>query len=116
MQSSGFSLPSLPTTSGIGGITSKISTLDVGSPGISEAAPTAEQGRSFAQTLSDAMGAVTSAQDGAKKATEALMSGRAESLHEVQIAGAKSEIMMKLTTTVTSKLAQATTQLFQMQV
>lgn len=116
MQSSGFGLP----TSGIQGITSKISGIDVASPamtpGISHAAPTAEQGRSFAQTLSDAIGTVAETQDAAKKATESLMSGRAESLHDVQIAGAKSEIMMKLTTTVTSKLAQATTQLFQMQV
>ena len=54
--------------------------------------------------------------DGAVKATDALMNGKAESIHEVQIAGAKSEVMMKLTTTITSKLAQATTQLFQMQV
>lgn len=113
MQNSGFSLPS---TSSIQGITSKISGLDsVGSGGMVEA-PTAEQGRSFAQTLSDALGTVNEAQEGAKKATEALMTGRAESLHEVQVAGAKAEIMMKLTTTITSKLAQATTQLFQMQV
>ena len=47
--------------------------------------------------------------------TGALMSGRLDNLHEMSIAGAKSEIMMKLTTNITSKLAQATTQLFQMQ-
>lgn len=113
MQNSGFSLP----TSSIQGISSKISGITGldGTSSVSEA-PSAAQARSFQQTLADAMGTVNEAQDGAKKATEALMSGRAESLHEVQIAGAKAEIMMKLTTTVTSKLAQATTQLFQMQV
>jgi flagellar hook-basal body complex protein FliE len=115
MQNSGFNFG----TSSIQGVTSKIAGLDsVGSigGGVAEAAPTEEQGRSFAQTLQDCLGTVNEAQDGAKKATEALMTGKAESLHEVQVAGAKAEIMMKLTTTVTSKLAQATTQLFQMQV
>jgi flagellar hook-basal body complex protein FliE len=114
MQSGGFHLP---TTSGIQGITSRISPMEIGTSTSSvNEAPTAEQARSFQQTLADALGSVNEAQEGAKKATEALMTGRAESLHEVQIAGAKAEIMMKLTTTVTSKLAQATTQLFQMQV
>lgn len=116
MQNNGFSLP----TSGIqgitSGITSKISHLGGDSTSSVSDAPTAEQARGFQQLLSDAIGGVNEAQDGAKKATEALMTGKAESLHEVQIAGAKAEIMMKLTTTVTSKLAQATTQLFQMQV
>ena len=114
MQNGGFHLP----TSGIQGITSRITPMKIGSSNTSSISevPTAEQARSFQQTLSDAMNSVNEAQDGAKKATEALMTGRAESLHEVQIAGAKAEIMMKLTTTVTSKLAQATTQLFQMQV
>ena len=113
MQNSGFSIPS---SSGIQGISSKISTLDVTGPSSVSEAPSAEQARGFQQMLSDAIGSVNEAQDGAKKATQGLMTGKAESLHEVQIAGAKAEIMMKLTTTVTSKLAQATTQLFQMQV
>ncbi len=113
MQNSGFiNLPS----SGIQGITSKISTLDMSGPSSVSEAPTADQARGFQQMLSDAIGGVNAAQDGAMKPTQGLMTGNAESLHEVQIAGAKAEIMMKLTTTVTSKLAQATTQLFQMQV
>jgi flagellar hook-basal body complex protein FliE len=113
MQNSGFNFTA---PSSIQGITTKITPLEVGSTSSVSEAPSEEQARSFAQTLSDAMGQVNEAQDASKKATEALMSGRAESLHEVQIAGAKAEVMMKLTTTVTSKLAQATTQLFQMQV
>lgn len=48
--------------------------------------------------------------------TKALLNGRLENLHEMTIAGQKSEIMMKLTTSITGKLAQATTQLFQMQI
>ena len=92
MQNNGFSLP----TSGIqgitSGITSRISPLEsTGTSSISDA-PTAEQAKGFQQMLSDAIGGVNEAQDGAKKATEALMTGKAESLHEVQIAGAKAEI------------------------
>ena len=113
MQNSGFNIPG---TSSIQGITSKISTLGVSGPSSISEAPSAEQARGFQQMLSDAIGTVNEAQNGAKLATESLMTGNAESLHEVQIAGAKAEVMMKLTTTVTSKLAQATTQLFQMQV
>ena len=111
MQNSSFQAP----TNSIGSI------RGLGSSGIDsiagkDEAPSAENVRSFGQTLADALGSVNDAQDGAKKASEGLMNGNAESLHEVQIAGAKAEIMMKLTTTITSKLAQATTQLFQMQV
>ena len=116
MQSSPFNFQ----TPGIGNITSKIGSIgQMGGAGegagVGEA-PTAEQARSFQQTLSDAINSVNESQDAAKHATEGLMTGNSESIHEVQIAGAKAEIMMKLTTTVTSKLAQATTQLFQMQV
>lgn len=106
-----FQMPS-SSISPIRGLDSSIG----GISGEKEAAPSAENVRSFGQTLADALGSVNDAQDGAKKASEGLMNGNAESLHEVQIAGAKAEIMMKLTTTITSKLAQATTQLFQMQV
>jgi flagellar hook-basal body complex protein FliE len=105
-----FSMPSSVSSigsldkSGIGSLTGK------------DEAPSADNVRSFGQTLADALGGVNQTMDNAKKASEGLLTGNAESLHEVQIAGAKAEIMMKLTTTITSKLAQATTQLFQMQV
>ena len=72
--------------------------------------------QSFGETLANAMGTVNKGMDDAVKANDSLTDGSAESLHAVQIAGVKSEILMKMTTTITSKLAQATTQLFQMQV
>lgn len=72
--------------------------------------------KSFADTLAGALGGVNEAMDQSKKMTEGLMAGTVDNLHDVTIAGAKAEVMMKLTTTITSKLAQATTQLFQMQV
>ena len=96
-------LPSLP---GIGSISSPLSHSNV----------TEEQGESFGAFLSSSMNQVNSSMNAAKEMTGALMTGRLDNLHEMTIAGAKSEIMMKLTTNITSKLAQATTQLFQMQI
>lgn len=109
-----FGSHQLNVPSPIGSVGS-INTSIEGLSGVNEA-PSAENVRSFGQCLADAIGSVNESQDAAKKATEGLMNGNAESIHEVQIAGAKAEIMMKLTSQVTSKLAQATTQLFQMQV
>ena len=99
-----------------------ISPLDTKSTSISglASAKEAQSGQhlvqSFGETLANAMGTVNQGMDDAVKAADSLTDGSAESLHAVQIAGVKSEILMKMTTTITSKLAQATTQLFQMQV
>ena len=96
-------LPSLPS---IGSISSPLSPSNV----------TQEQGDSFGNLLGSAMGQVNSSMNAAKEMTGALLTGRLDNLHEMTIAGAKSEVMMKLTTNITGKLAQATTQLFQMQI
>lgn len=45
-----------------------------------------------------------------------VVTGDVKNLHEVSIAGLKSELMLKLATQVTSKMTQAATQLFQMQI
>jgi len=108
---SGLSSSSSPLP-GIGGLSS------VGSSPASVVGE-AQEGtgvKSFADTLAGALGGVNEAMDQSKKMTEGLMAGTVDNLHDVTIAGAKAEVMMKLTTTITSKLAQATTQLFQMQV
>lgn len=96
-------IPSMPS---VGSVSSPLS-----SPEVSK-----EDGETFGSMLSSAMGTVNTTMDGAKNMTSALITGRLDNLHEMTIAGAKSEIMMKLTTNITSKLAQATTQLFQMQI
>ncbi len=75
-----------------------------------------EQGDSFGELLASSMGSVNTAMGDVRQANEALLTGRLENLHDMTIAGAKSEVMMKLTTSITGKLAQATTQLFQMQI
>jgi flagellar hook-basal body complex protein FliE len=76
----------------------------------------AEHFQSFSETLANALGTVNETMDASDKATDAVVNGTAENLHTSQIMGVKSDILMKMTTTITSKLAQATTQLFQMQV
>lgn len=102
-KATGSGIPSLP---GVGSISSPLSPSNV----------TEEQGDAFGSLLGNAMGHVNKSMNTAKEMTGALMTGRLDNLHEMTIAGAKSEIMMKLTTNITSKLAQATTQLFQMQI
>lgn len=82
---------------------------------LSPSSVTEEQGKTFGGMLSNSLGEVNKSMDAAKNMTGALLTGRLDNLHEMTIAGAKSEVMMKLTTSITGKLAQATTQLFQMQ-
>lgn len=96
-------LPSLPS---IGSVSSPLSPGNVSK----------EDGESFSSMLAGSMGKVNSTMQTTGEMTKALTSGRLDNLHEMTIAGAKSEIMMKLTTNITGKLAQATTQLFQMQI
>lgn len=96
-------LPSLPS---IGSVSSPLSPSQVSK----------EDGESFGALLGGALGQVNESMDVSKQMTQSLMTGRLDNLHEMSIAGTKSEIMMKLTTNITSKLAQATTQLFQMQI
>lgn len=98
-----------PSVGGIGGIGS------ISSP-LSPSNVTEEDGKSFSSMLAGAMGQVNQSMDVSKQMTDGLLTGRLENLHEMTIAGAKSEIMMKLTTQITGKLSQATTQLFQMQI
>lgn len=101
------STSSAPSSIGsIGSISSPLSPSNV----------TEEDGKTFGSMLSGAMGEVNQSMTVAKEMTSGLLTGRLENLHEMTIAGAKSEVMMKLTTQITGKLSQATTQLFQMQI
>jgi flagellar hook-basal body complex protein FliE len=79
------------------------------------AAPSAENARSFSNMLGDALSNVNTTMEAARATTDGLLSGTMENLHEMSIAGAKSEVMLHLTTQIASKLASATTTLFQMQ-
>lgn len=72
--------------------------------------------RSFSSTLADSLNKVNETIGESIKTTNGLLSGNMKDLSEVTVAGAKAGVAMKLTTTIVSKLAQATTQLFQMQI
>lgn len=96
----------LPSVGGVGSISSPLSPSNV----------TEEDGKTFGSMLAGAIGQVNQTMDVSKTMTNNLLNGKLENLHEMTIAGAKSEVMMKLTTQVTGKLSQAVTQLFQMQI
>lgn len=109
---SSLTSPSVGGASGAGGIGSIGS---ISSP-LNPSNVTEEDGNTFGSLLSGAIGQVNESMSVSKQMTDGLLSGRLENIHEMTIAGAKSEIMMKLTTQITGKLSQATTQLFQMQI
>jgi flagellar hook-basal body complex protein FliE len=119
MQQSPFSgLSSIGSALGApaAGGTSSIGSIGSISSPLSPSNVTEEDGKSFSSMLAGAMGQVNQSMDVSKQMTDGLLSGRLENIHEMTIAGAKSEVMMKLTTQITGKLSQATTQLFQMQI
>lgn len=82
---------------------------------LSSSAPTAENAKSFSSLLGNALGSVNTALQESQAATQGLLSGDLENLHEMSIAGAKSEVMLHLTTQIASKLCTSATTLFQMQ-
>jgi flagellar hook-basal body complex protein FliE len=78
-------------------------------------APSAENAKSFSNLLGDALNNVNTTMQEAQAATDGLLSGDLNNLHEMTIAGAKSEVMLHLTTQIASKLCTSATTLFQMQ-
>lgn len=98
---------------GIGGLTgpSPIQTTGIGT----FKAPSEAEGKSFGAMLGNALQNVNSTLETAKEKTDGLLNGSMENLHEMTVAGAKSEVMLHLTTQIASKLSSATTTLFQMQ-
>ncbi len=104
-----------PATAATWGPSSIGSIGSISSP-LSPSSVSEEDGNAFSSMLSGAMGQVNESMNVSKQMTDGLLSGRLENIHEMTIAGAKSEVMMKLTTQITGKLSQATTQMFQMQI
>lgn len=79
------------------------------------AAPTENDAKSFSNLLGDALSGVNSTMQTAANCTNGLLDGSMENLHDMSIAGAKSEVMLHLTTQIASKLCSSATTLFQMQ-
>lgn len=73
-------------------------------------------GESFQNIFSSFLENANDAQWKAGDYTKALTTGSLTNTHEMTIAGAKSEVMLHLTTQIASKLSSAATTLFQMQI
>lgn len=71
---------------------------------------------SFANIMQSQIQGANSALGGAGKTTNQLIRGEVKNPHDVAIAGQKAGIMLKLTTTICSKMSSACTTLFQMQI
>ena len=108
---------SLNQASQMGGIAPANSISNVaGTTGLTSiAAPTESDAQSFSSMLGDALSSVNTTMNEAKECTDKLLDGSLNNLHEMSIAGAKSEVMLHLTTQIASKLCSSATTLFQMQ-
>lgn len=80
----------------------------------SEAAPS--QGGGFMALLDEALGEVETARQESSAVTMDALMGKPVDIHDVMIAGAKSEVLTQLTSAVTNKVAQAYQTLANMQV
>ena len=71
---------------------------------------------SFANIMGKQLYGANDVLNGAGAQTKKLMLGQVKNPHDVAIAGKKAGIMLKLTTTLCSKVSSACTTLFQMQI
>jgi len=71
---------------------------------------------SFANMMSKQVYGANDALNEAGRTTNLLLKGEVKNPHDVAIAGQKAGIMLKLTTTICSKVSSACTTLFQMQI
>lgn len=70
---------------------------------------------SFQNIFAQALNTVNDSLNTSGEYTKKLAEGSLENLHEMKIASAKAEIMLKLTTQIAAKVSSAATTLFQMQ-
>lgn len=96
-----------------GGLDSKSTKID-GSSSISSTGAT--DGKSFADTLKDAVGNVNEAQKTADKAMQDLATGRTDNIQEVMVATEKADIALKLMVQVRNKIIDAYQEVMKMQV
>lgn len=72
-------------------------------------------GGGFDNVFAKALGSVNDTMMTAKEIGDKAATGEVNSIHQMSIAGMKSEVMLKLTTQIAAKLSSATSTLFQMQ-
>jgi len=78
--------------------------------------PQAQQGKSFADTLTEAVDHVNQLQKVADKKMEDLATGKAKSIPDVMIAAEKADVALKLMVQVRNKIIEAYQEIMRMQV
>ncbi len=96
------------------GITRDSKSLSIEGP--SSTSSTTGTGKSFADTLKDAVGNVNEAQKASDKAMQNLATGKTDNVAEVMIASEKADIAFKVMVQVRNKIIDAYQEVMKMQV
>ncbi len=75
-----------------------------------------EEGKTFAETLSDSLAKVNSLQKEADKAIEDLVSGNTQNIHETMIAVNKADLAFRMTMQVRNKIVEAYQEVMRLQI
>nr|BFD60881.1 flagellar hook-basal body complex protein FliE [Bdellovibrio sp. CKG001]BFD64294.1 flagellar hook-basal body complex protein FliE [Bdellovibrio sp. HM001] len=78
--------------------------------------PTSDTGKSFADTLKDAVGSVNEMQKASDKAMQNLATGKTDNVADVMIAAEKADIALKVMVQVRNKIIDAYQEVMKMQV
>ena len=84
--------------------------------GLSSTGSSAETGKSFADTLKDAVGNVNELQKTSDKQMQALATGKTDNVADVMIAAEKADIALKVMVQVRNKIIDAYQEVMKMQV
>lgn len=96
------------------GITRDSKSLAIEGP--SSTGATSEAGKSFADTLKDAVGSVNELQKSSDKAMQALATGKTDNVADVMIAAEKADIALRVMVQVRNKIIDAYQEIMKMQV
>lgn len=75
-----------------------------------------EEGKSFAETLSESISKVNDLQKDADKAIGELVSGKSQNIHETMMAVGKADLAFRMTMQVRNKIVEAYQEVMRMQV
>lgn len=84
--------------------------------GLGSVSPNQSVGKSFSDTLNDALKNVNDLQKGADKAMQDLSTGKTDNIPEVMIAAEKADLALKLMVQVRNKIIDAYQEVMKMQV
>ena len=79
-------------------------------------APKTEDGKTFADTLSESIAKVNELQKDADKAIGELVTGKSQNIHETMLAVSKADLAFRMTMQVRNKIVEAYQEVMRMQV